>query len=385
MAAPAELRARAKEQLVRGETAGGITDLKAYLEVEPDDEGAWLELGTAYLTIAHGPDALRALARAVELDGSVVDARVAYARALVRAGKLDDAAFQLLQASKTDETDARVARELGVVFYEKKLWDKAVRWLDRACRLAPADARAAYALGLAHEAKRDLAGAVAAYREALRRDARFVAAHATLADLYASLGEHERAIGELEAVLAIDRTNEQAAKNREILQHALAEMSAHRLLGKSDRAVGASTLVQQGQLRDKGAVAGAGAAETTRWAAPLVELWAEHDAQGHVAALLLILPHPERAAAESGEAFQVTVVGDDGRRSVADLATAASLLVLREALGCPLTTASALYARLLAGEQGLEWGGATLAFATVPHPDRPTQTRHGIRVALRAG
>jgi len=28
MAAPAELRARAKEQLVRGETAGGITDLK---------------------------------------------------------------------------------------------------------------------------------------------------------------------------------------------------------------------------------------------------------------------------------------------------------------------------------------------------------------------
>ena len=30
----------------------------------------------------------------------MVDARVAYARALVRAGKLDDAAFQLLQAAK---------------------------------------------------------------------------------------------------------------------------------------------------------------------------------------------------------------------------------------------------------------------------------------------
>jgi len=45
-------------------------------------------------------EASEALARAVELDGAVLAARMAFARALEKAGKLDDAAFQLLKAEK---------------------------------------------------------------------------------------------------------------------------------------------------------------------------------------------------------------------------------------------------------------------------------------------
>jgi cytochrome c-type biogenesis protein CcmH/NrfG len=75
-----DLHARAVDLLLRGDTAGGISDLKTYLATDPDDEQAWLELGTAYAAIAHWPDAARALATAVELDGSVPDARLAYAR-----------------------------------------------------------------------------------------------------------------------------------------------------------------------------------------------------------------------------------------------------------------------------------------------------------------
>jgi hypothetical protein len=48
-----------------------------------------------------------------------------------------------------------------------------------------------------------------------------------------------------------------------------------------------------------------------------------------------------------------------------------------------MTQASALYARLLAGESPLEWGGASLAFDSVPRPDRPAERRHGVRVSLR--
>src|SRR5687768_3939203 len=93
------LRAKALELLVKGDTAGGISDLKQVVAEDPDDAEAWLHLGTAYAAVNHAADAASALKRAVELDGEDVDARLAYARALVRLGKLDDAAFQLLQAA----------------------------------------------------------------------------------------------------------------------------------------------------------------------------------------------------------------------------------------------------------------------------------------------
>src|SRR5262249_32415187 len=156
------------------------------------------------------------LRNAVDLDGSVVDARLAYARALVKVKRLDDAAFQLLQAAKIDEGDARVLKELGVVFYDKRLFDKAATWLAKAAEAAPDDARSAYALGLAHEARRDMGAALAGYREAVRRDPKFADARRTLADALASMGEHERAIAEIDELLKIDRTSEQAAHNREV-------------------------------------------------------------------------------------------------------------------------------------------------------------------------
>src|SRR5688500_13235279 len=105
---PDELRARALDSLARGDMAGGIGDLRDCLAKDPDDERAWLELGSAYAAIDHWPEAVSALARAVELDWSVVVARLTYARALTKIGKLDDAAFQLLQANKLEPADARV-------------------------------------------------------------------------------------------------------------------------------------------------------------------------------------------------------------------------------------------------------------------------------------
>src|SRR5438093_1459685 len=83
----------------------------------------------AYATIDHVPDAVAAYRRAVELDGDIIEARVGYARALTRLGKLDDAAFQLLQAARVDPANARVAKELGIVLYDKRLYDKALIWL----------------------------------------------------------------------------------------------------------------------------------------------------------------------------------------------------------------------------------------------------------------
>ncbi|MEJ7732922.1 MAG: tetratricopeptide repeat protein [Polyangiaceae bacterium] len=376
-------RARALSALARGDTAAAIADLRAHVELEPDDEGAWLSLGTAFAAIGHGPEAASALARAVEIDGSVVDARLAYARSLRAVGKLDDAAFQLLQASRLPPEDARVLRELGIVFYDKHLYDKAVTWLQRAAAAAPEDGRASYALGLAHEARKDPGAAVAAYREALRRQPDLVDARRTLADLYATMGEHERAVEQLEALLARERSDEQAAHNREVLLRALAEMNARRLLGKTEHELELSALVQEGHLVKKERVEAAAAdgEEVWRWAAPLTELRVTLAPPARtIRALHLVLTDPDRAARRDDDTFKVTVVAEDGRQVAANYATAVSLTFLREALGCPMTHASGLYQRLLAGEPSVEWRGLTARFASVPRHDRPSESRHGILV-----
>src|SRR5205814_864506 len=97
----------------------------------------------------------------------------------------------------------------------------------------------------------------------------------------------------------------------------------------------------------------------------------------------LVLTHPERAAQKEDDVYAVTIVDAKGASKRADFATGVTLTFLRESLGCPLTKASELYARLLAGEANLEWGGATIGFASVPRQDKPSEARHGIRVAIK--
>jgi tetratricopeptide (TPR) repeat protein len=372
------LKARAVAALLQGDTAGGIDDLKAYLEKEPDDANAWLDLGAAYTAIEHRAQAAQALKTAVELDGQVLDARLAYARALSALGRIDDAAFQLVQASKIAPDDARVMKELGVAFYDKRLFDKAASWLKKAVDKAPDDARGHYALGLAEEARHDMGAAIAAYREAVRRAPLFPDAHRTLADALAQMGEHEAAIAELDALLRLERANEQAAKNREILARALEEMKRARLLGKTAREVKASALVERAGLVEKGSEPAADGGKKVRYASPLVELDAEYDAEGAVTALILVLPFPDRAAREEDEVFRVTVLDDAGHPKPADLGTAATLTFLREALGCPMTEAARLLARLVTTNDAAQWGGAKVAFVTSPGA---SSERHGLRVS----
>jgi tetratricopeptide (TPR) repeat protein len=370
MATPDDLHARALDLLVEGDTAGGITDLRAYLAERPDDAAAWMELGTAYHAVDHLAQAEDALRRAIALDAASIEARLARARVLTRLRRAGEAARELEEAARLDAQDARIAEELGLIRYEQRRYDEAAALLEQAVAAAPDAARAAYSLGMVHEARKDTGAAVAAYRLAVRRDPRLTDARRNLADALAGLGEHEAAMRELEAILRVDRADEQAAHNLEVLRRALAEMAKRRLLGKDEAALAGSALITQGEFKKREA-----SERAARYTRPLAELHATLDEARAIEALMLVLTDPARAARTEGDAFAVTVVAEDGRRAPADLGTALTLTFLREALGCPLTQASALYARLLGGEAEVEWGGAAAAFDSVP--------RHGLRVRRR--
>ncbi|HEY3592697.1 MAG TPA: tetratricopeptide repeat protein, partial [Polyangiaceae bacterium] len=350
---------------------------------------AWRSLGMVLSSAWRWNEAADAFKRSVELEPDVVDVRLPYARALEKTGRLDDAAFQLLKAEHLSPDDAHILKELGGVFYKKGLYDKSVQFLTRARALAPGDARVFYALGMVQEARRDPGSAIAAYRKAIELEPAFGDPKKTLADLLASMGEHEEAIAVLDDLLRIERTNERAAQNREVLAKALEEMRARRLLGKTERELLQSALVQQGQLtkRESGPPGDGeprGVTSVLRYGNRMSELFASITDAGTIARLLLVLLDPEKAAKKRDDAFRVTVVGKNGKREPANLATALSLTFLRESLGAPMSRASELYARLLAEPKGIPAGDAAIGFASLPRWDRPSETLHGLAVWLLA-
>src|SRR5688572_25091837 len=82
------------ERLLAGDTGAVLDELRARTEREPDDDVAWLRLGAAFAHIEHWPEAADALARAVAIDGTVLESRRLYARALSRLRRHDEAVFQ---------------------------------------------------------------------------------------------------------------------------------------------------------------------------------------------------------------------------------------------------------------------------------------------------
>jgi tetratricopeptide (TPR) repeat protein len=352
-----------------GDVDGAIAALEARLAGAPDDAEAWLILGMVQGDA--GRDPLAALARAVALDGRIVLGRVLHARALDRAGRSDEAERELLAAHALAPSHAGILRELGALAYGRGRYDDALGRFTHAAALAPAApeaARIAYALGLVHEARRDLGAAIGAYREALRHDPRHADAWRTLADALANVGEHAQAIAALDALLRIDRTDERAAHNRDVLLGALEHMRAHRLLGKTARELASSATVEGGVMRTLTAPPG-----EARFGNAAALLHATLDEAGHATALFFAITDAAAAARADAEPLGVTVVGADGAALPAPYTTAASITFLRESLGIPMTQAAALFARLLAEPGPIDVGGARAAFAS-------DGDRHGLRI-----
>jgi tetratricopeptide (TPR) repeat protein len=347
-----------------------------------EDGAAFLQVGLQRMAEADPAGAIEAFEKAVELAPNDADVRLQFGLALEAIGELDDAAYQLLQGEKRAPDDARIHRALGTVFYKKGLYDKAVRFLGRATKLDPNDARAFFSLGVVHDARHDPGAAIAALREAVRLDPQFIDARRTLVDALAAIGEHAQAIDAIDELLQVAPRDELAAQNREVLVEALSQMATHRLLGKHEEDLEKSALVHEGQMKRKGRLPDG----AVRYAAKLADLLVTYAAAGPpdapIEALMLVLPDPQRAAKARDTAYGVTVVGKDGRRGPADFATAVTLTFLREAVGVPLTQAGVFYGRLIAGEARIDFGGASMQFASRPHPTQEGEQVHGLLCAL---
>ena len=69
---------------------------------------------------------------------------------LIRLGRYQEAQAEIEQLAELAPRDARVWMKLGAVFYEQKLWDRAIEAFRRVVLLEPTNLRARYFLATAY-------------------------------------------------------------------------------------------------------------------------------------------------------------------------------------------------------------------------------------------
>jgi TolB-like protein/Tfp pilus assembly protein PilF len=104
--------------------------------------------------------------RAIELDGSLVDAREAYAIFLATRGRFDEARSQAAFARQLDPLSASLANVTGRLHYYARDYDQAVQELQRALQLDPSDVSGRVGLGRIYNAMGRHEDAIREYQRA---------------------------------------------------------------------------------------------------------------------------------------------------------------------------------------------------------------------------
>ncbi|MCC7534706.1 MAG: hypothetical protein IT379_00755, partial [Deltaproteobacteria bacterium] len=225
---------------------------------------------------------------------------------------------------------------------------------------------------------------------------RFVDAHLALADALAGLGEHGEAIEVYDQLLRIDRTNAQAAHNRDVLERARAQARANRWLGRDRDALSSSALVGQSGMKLEAAWSAPSSTAKRealvprllhRWPAERTERWSDRVADlyvdiaaGLIRAVTLVLRDPE-AAARQPDRWGLQLVGGGEGRDV-DYATGAHVALIRDALGLTLTESARIWRTLAGSEARIIVDDAVVERATIAAPDDGRELA-GVRVARR--
>jgi tetratricopeptide (TPR) repeat protein len=217
----------ARAYLAKGDTAGAERELRAAVTAAPRDVSAPLQLGRFYLGLGRVEDALaqfqeaaRRRPQAVEPLLAQVEAYVALkrptealdvARQVVKArpddagshvflgavheglGETEEAAQAYRRALDRERHHLGASRALARLLVRDKRPAEAIRLLEEAAAAHPRSAQPLVDLAVIHDASGDTTRAVAAYREALRLDARSPAVLNNLAYL---LGQDPRHLDE---------------------------------------------------------------------------------------------------------------------------------------------------------------------------------------------
>lgn len=197
---------------------GPIADLEAVTRDNPEDAGAWGNLGMACVQARAGSKAVAALEKAAALDPQDAEMRLGlgYAYSLVQRNDEATKAFEIyLEQNPNDENALNL---IGYSYLGLDQPDKAIPYFERYARLAPEDANSHDSLGEGYLAAGRLEDASREYETALSLNPTFSNSQYMLARVYQQMGDKERAISAYKRFLELSPGGPQAEEARDAIQ-----------------------------------------------------------------------------------------------------------------------------------------------------------------------
>jgi tetratricopeptide (TPR) repeat protein len=140
------------------------------LELNDKYAGAYFNLGLAREALKDQPGAIAAYRNAIRCDNDYINAHINLGFALDGQDDLDGAEKEYLIALDLGEKGALLRTNLSSVYRKKKNYPEALRWANEAVRVDAKYANAYVQLGEAHLALGNRSEALAAFKEATRRN-----------------------------------------------------------------------------------------------------------------------------------------------------------------------------------------------------------------------
>jgi tetratricopeptide (TPR) repeat protein len=206
--------------------APALDAYKHVTQIQPGDADGWINLSVAQRKCKAVNDALASARQAVKAANPKEASQAAAAQlnlglTLQAAGKLDDAAAAMAEATRIRPDYATGWWSLGLLEHERKRFDPAVNALERAYKLQPQNPVRATDLGVAlrdqgaaqHDQGR-LDRAIELFKLVLTRDPRNVPARWHLAQTLAASGKCKEALTEIDRLPPAEAKSEAAGKLR---------------------------------------------------------------------------------------------------------------------------------------------------------------------------
>jgi tetratricopeptide (TPR) repeat protein len=192
-------------QIARANEAIGLPEkaLACFMvawRMDPKDYGALVGAAKIYNKLDQPENALTYANKALE-QNFTPEASWEYARACIKLNRAADAKKALEKVIETDSSNATANRELGIIYYNDKQFDKAIPLMKKSYAAQP-DANVAFGLGKAYMETGNAEASIEFFKEALNKNPSLYEANLDLARAYYKKEKFLAAATEFEKIAA---------------------------------------------------------------------------------------------------------------------------------------------------------------------------------------
>jgi tetratricopeptide (TPR) repeat protein len=183
----------ARQYIDKSEFQKAVIELKNVVQLDPEDDRAYHELGETYLKLKQGHDALQAFLKAASINPENMKAQLKIGQILLLARRPAEAREKAELVLEAQPDDAEALGLLSSIQVQEKDVDGALETLRKAQLLNPGDFNVHLTLGRLLLMKSEHEGAEKAYMEAISLNPKSNTAYVELSRLYTLKGDTVKA------------------------------------------------------------------------------------------------------------------------------------------------------------------------------------------------